>query len=103
MRGLRRLPSSISGFLLKKEFEKLEKFLQIKIDVIWNFDTSRFFNLDQIKNTFKIAHIVDWSENFNRVLLSKTSDIILCTSNFLEDDLLTNPFDDYLPDNYPEL
>jgi hypothetical protein len=86
-RGLRILPGYMSGFLVKKEIEKLEKWINVKFDIIWNFDSSRFFNLSQIKNKLKIAHIVDWSENFNRKLLSKTSDIGFCTSRFLEEDM----------------
>ena len=86
-RGLRILPGYMSGFLVKKEIEKLEKWINVKFDIIWNFDSSRFFNLSQIKNKLKIAHIVDWSENFNRKLLSKTSDIGFCTSRFLEEEM----------------
>jgi glycosyltransferase involved in cell wall biosynthesis len=82
-RGLRLLPEYISGFLIKKEIEKLEKWLDSEFDMIWNFDSSRFFNLTAVKNKYKIAHIVDWSENFNRRSLCKSSDLCLCTSEFL--------------------
>src|SRR5690606_38083122 len=35
------------------------------------------------KKKLKIAHLVDYSENFNRDLLCKTSDFCLCTSDYI--------------------
>lgn len=89
-RGLRFMPKYLSGILVNEEIKMLETRYGIKFDIIWNFDTSRFFNLSRVKNKLKIAHIVDWSENFNRKILSKTSDINLCTSEFLKSDLKEN-------------
>jgi len=86
-RGLRKLPPYISRILIKKEIQRIEKWIGITFDIIWNFDTSRFFNLSLINDKLKIAHIVDWSENINRPLLCKSSDICLCTSNFLKNDI----------------
>ena len=86
-KGLRKFPSIISGYLISKEIKILEKWLNVKFDIIWNFDSSRFFNLRQIKSKLKIAHIVDWNENFNRIQLCKTSSITLCTSGFLYSEL----------------
>jgi hypothetical protein len=91
-RGLRKLPKFISGILIKREIESLERWLKIDFDIIWNFDSSRFFNLKRIKNKYKIAHIVDWSENFNRRLLCESADLCLCTSEFLKKEMVkSNP------------
>jgi len=83
-RGLGRLPANISGIFIHRELKKIESIMGAKADIIWNFDTSRFFNLTQLKNKLRIAHIVDWSEDFNREMLCQTSDLCLCTSNFLK-------------------
>jgi len=90
VRGLRFMPVYISGIFVDMEIKMLEKRYKIKFDIIWNFDTSRFFNLSHIKDKLKIAHIVDWSENFNRKILSKSTDVNLCTSRFLESELRKN-------------
>jgi len=91
-RGLRRFPQYISGILIKREIELIEKWLKIDFDIIWNFDSSRFFNLKKIKEKYKIAHIVDWSENLNRRLLCKSSDLCLCTSEYLKEEMAeSNP------------
>lgn len=80
-RGLGRLPAYISAYLIYYELKVIEKKVGCRFDIIWNFDSSRFFNLAQIKNKLKIAHLVDLSEHFQRPLLAKTSDICFCTTN----------------------
>ena len=84
VRGIRYMPEVISGLLVELEVKRIEIRYKIKFDIIWNFDSSRFFNLSRLKNKIKIAHIVDWTEDFQRNLLCRTSNLNLCTSNFLE-------------------
>jgi hypothetical protein len=86
-RGLSKLPSFFSGFLTKIELEKIELVSRQQFDIIWNFDSSRFFNLKYI-HKLKITHLVDYYENLNRSLLCKTSDICLCTSNFIYEKIM---------------
>lgn len=91
-RGIHRLPSIISGKIIQKELKKIESLIDVNLDIIWNFDTSRFFNLSTANNKLRIAHIVDWSEDFNREILCKTSDLCLCTSDFLKKKMtISNP------------
>lgn len=87
-RGVHKLFYSLSALLIKKEVIALEEKLGVTFDVIWNFDTSRFFNLSKIKNKLKICHIVDMAENHQRDLLAKTSDFCLCTSEYIKEELL---------------
>jgi len=86
-RGLRRLPQFISAIFTKLEIKSIEKRCDIKFDIIWNFDSSRFFNLSLIKDKFKIAHLVDLTEYFERPLLCKSSDICLCTSEYIKKEM----------------
>jgi hypothetical protein len=89
-RGIYRLPSIISGKIIQKELKKIESLIDANLDIIWNFDTSRFFNLSILNDKLRIAHIVDWSEDFNREILCKTSDLCLCTSDFLKKKMREN-------------
>jgi len=82
-RGIGKLPKFLSAIFTKLELERLEKKTKVKFDIIWNFDSSRFFNLSNIQNKLKIAHLVDLSEHFQRPALSKSSDICLCSSEVI--------------------
>jgi hypothetical protein len=86
-RGLGYLPAFISGWLIKKELDKLELTFNVRFDVIWNFDSSRFFELSQVKNKLKICHLVDMAENMHRSSLAKSADICFCTSDYLKQTL----------------
>ncbi|MFY0628612.1 MAG: hypothetical protein JXR07_20105 [Reichenbachiella sp.] len=85
-RGLHFLPHRINAFLTKVEFQYVQKLSEIKFDMIWNFDSSRFFNLSKI-DTVNICHIVDWNQNFQREILAATSNLCLSTSSYLQEEL----------------
>lgn len=82
-RGLSKMPHFIAGYLIKREVRCLEKRLQVKFNIIWNFDTSRFFNLSRLENRLRICHVVDMCEDHNRVMLASTTDICFCTSDYI--------------------
>lgn len=86
-RGLSILPRVISSFLTRKEINFLENKMDVNFDIIWNFDSSRFFNLSSIKGKLKIAHLLDYSEDFNRELLSKTSNICFGVSEEIVEEM----------------
>ena len=88
LRGLAKLPHFLSAYLISKDIRFLEKLSHTCFDIIWNFDSSRFFNLSQIKNKIRVCHIVDIAENINRDILAKTSDFCICTSDFIKNELL---------------
>lgn len=88
-RGLRRFPDFITAQLTYLELKSIEKFCQVEFDIIWNFDSSRFFSLSKITEKLKIAHLVDFTEDFERATLSKTSNICLASSEFIKDEMLT--------------
>lgn len=89
-RGLGKLPNFISSFLTLIEFMSIERICKTKFDIIWNFDSSRFFNLSRIKKVFKIAHLVDLTESFQRPLLCKTSDVGFCTTQYIAEEMKKN-------------
>jgi hypothetical protein len=88
IRGLSKMPKFLSSYFIKKEIKNLEAKLNLSFDVIWNFDSSRFFNLSALSDKLRICHIVDMAEDIQRPLLAKTSDICFCTSDFIKKELL---------------
>lgn len=86
-KGLRYFPKPISAYLFKKEVKALEKYCEDEFDIIWNFDSSRFFNLAYLTSKIRICHIVDMAENIQRPLLAQTSDVCFCTSDFIKEEL----------------
>ena len=82
LRGLSHLPEWLSSWLTKMQFNNLEDKLSRKIDIIWNFENSRFFNLSTIRTSvLKISQIVDLDQDFNFKLGCKTADIALAVSD----------------------
>lgn len=84
-RGLGKMPRFLSALLTKRAFLEIERFAGVQFDLLWNFDSSRFFNLKQLpQRVFKIQHIVDLTENFQRDLGAETSDLCLSTTDFIK-------------------
>lgn len=86
-RAIRLLPSFLQSWLTRIEFKRLENKIQTVCDIIWNFDSSRFFNLSGLSDKVRICHIVDMAENIKRDTLAKTSDVCFCTSDFIKTEL----------------
>jgi glycosyltransferase involved in cell wall biosynthesis len=83
-RGLRKLPFFLSAWLTFFELSRLEKRVGEQFEIVWNFETSRFFNLSKVSSDkIKISHIVDYTENFNLELASATADICLGTTDYI--------------------
>jgi len=80
-RGYARMPYFLAAYFIRLDFRKIERRLGVKFDVVWNFDPSRFFNLSQIRDVLKIAHLVDLNQVFSRDILAKTADIVFCTTD----------------------
>lgn len=73
LKGLRFLPEFIQAYLISRDIKKIEELIGSKIDIIWNFDSSRYYNLAEVTDTLKICHIVDLNQDFKREALAKTS------------------------------
>lgn len=82
-RGIGILPRFLAAWLTKWELNKIFSFMGEKPDVLWNFDSSRFFELSSIKNMLKIQHIVDLTMDFYRDRGAQTSDFCFATTDFI--------------------
>lgn len=83
LKGKRFLPKHISRLLDRCFINYLEKMIDKKIDVVWNFENSRFYDFKFAKNKLKIYHQVDLNQNFNAETASKSADICFCTTDYI--------------------
>ena len=58
--GLRYLPSTVASWLISYELKKLEQRIGVKFNIVWNFEFSRFFNVNRVNDSKNILHIVDY-------------------------------------------
>lgn len=88
--GLRFLPMLVQKFVLSSKFKQLESLTGVRFDCIWSFDNSVFFDFSfLLKNTLKISHIVDYSQNFQFAKAAATADICFGVSSNIVDRLST--------------
>ena len=88
-KGKRFMPAMLNGKLIRKQINNIEGYLNINFDILWNFETSRFFNMSYLrKDILKILHLVDYNSTHNIKLASKTADICFCTTDYLKNKLL---------------
>lgn len=88
IRGARFLPDFLQSMMTKFEIKRIEKLAGCTFDVVWNFDSSRFYAVSTIQNKLKICHLVDLTENFQREALAKNSTICFGTTDYIVDELL---------------
>lgn len=87
-RGLRFYPPLIQRYFMKKYFSNIEDLIGQKIDVVWTFDNSVFFDLSFLDDSVtKICHIVDLNQDFQLKKAAITSDICLGTSRYIVEKL----------------
>ncbi|CAK8723044.1 glycosyltransferase [Candidatus Electrothrix aarhusensis] len=87
-RGLRFYPSILRRWLEKRWLARFEKAIDTKIDIIWLFENSRFFDMRFAGYRLKIYHQVDLNQNFQPEVAASTADICFCTTDFIKDELL---------------
>lgn len=74
-KGLRWLPSFLRKQIARKLIQKMQTDLQTKFDVVWNFDNSRFYDLDCFDAEITIHHCMDYHYNFQLERASSSADI----------------------------
>lgn len=87
LRGVSYFPKPFQALYFKLLIQKLEKRLGTFFNLIWNFDSSRFYELSKVKGRRKVCHIVDMNQNYHRDQLAKSSDVCFCTSDFIFEEL----------------
>lgn len=90
IRGLRLLPSFIRLSFNRAFLRKLESLIKGKIDIVWNFENSRFFDLHFAGRRLKIYHQVDLNQTFNLRQAAMSADICFCTTDLIRNQI--SPF-----------
>lgn len=88
--GLRRMPGSLRRWLEHRWLRRLELLAGCRIEVIWLFENSRFFDLRFARSRLKIYHQVDLNQNFHPGIAARTADICFCTSELIRQRLLSH-------------
>ncbi|MDP3884874.1 glycosyltransferase [Hydrogenophaga sp.] len=86
--GLRFLPQYFRQFLEKRWIQKLEAQLDTRINVVWLFENSRFFDMGFAGDRLKIYHQVDLNQDLHPDRAAHTADICFCTSDGIRGSLL---------------
>ncbi len=82
--GIRFLPSFLSNIFDKRLVSSLQSAIDVKFDVVWSFDNSRFFHLNVFgDDVLKICHIVDHNQNFQTKAHAASADLCLTTSEYI--------------------
>lgn len=84
IKGLRFFPAFFIKYLEKKWLHTLEKKIGKKIDLIWLFENSRFFDMRFAENRMKIYHQVDLNQNFYPKIAASTADVCFCVTDFIK-------------------
>jgi hypothetical protein len=87
-RGLRFFPSFVRQYFERNFLYDIEKKTGKRIDIVWLFENSRFFDMRFAEDRIKIYHQVDLNQNFNLQVAASTADICFCTTNFIKNKIL---------------
>jgi hypothetical protein len=84
VRGMQYFPRFIRQSVERDFINRLERYLDRRFDIIWNFENSRFFDFGFArKGIMKIYHQVDLNQNFHPHKAALTADVCFCTSDVI--------------------
>lgn len=86
--GLRFLPAFLRRFLEARWLQIVERLAGKKIDVVWLFENSRFFDMRFAGERLKIYHQVDLNQEFHPSIAARTADHVFCTSTEIREKLI---------------
>ena len=82
--GLRFLPATLRRALEARWLRKVEAIASATIDMVWNFENSRFFDLRFAGDRLKIYHQVDLNQDFHPKIAAETADLSIAISDPIE-------------------
>ena len=85
--GLRFYPAFLRRWMEARWLSHFETVIGSKINVVWLFENSRFFDLRFATDRLKIYHQVDLNQNFHPASAAATADICFCTTDFIKSQL----------------
>lgn len=81
--GLRWLPRFARHFLESRWLRQIESLANSRIDTVWLFENSRFYDMRFAGDRLKIYHQVDLNQDFQPEVAAVSADVCLCTSDFI--------------------
>jgi len=103
-RGARFFPDAIRKFVFRKLARRMQNDTDVKFDLIWNFDNSRFFDLDCFEGAFGIHHRMDFHYVFQNERASRSANLCLGVIQGIVDDMKQyNPHSYFIQHGYAEL
>lgn len=82
-KGLRFYPGWLRRSLEAVWLKRFEMYIGIKIDAVWLFENSRFYDMSFAGDRLKIYHQVDLNQDFHVSTAAKTADICFSTTDFI--------------------
>lgn len=91
--GLQYLPKWLRKMIQRRVFNQIEKRIDKKINLVWSFDNSVFYDLDFLpKRVMSISHMVDQNQDFQFERAARSSNLFLCvTQHILKKAQVFNP------------
>lgn len=86
--GLRFMPALFRRALERSWLKRLERRIRKRVDVVWLFENSRFYDLRFAGDRLKIYHQVDINQTFHPAEAAKTATICFCTTDLIKEELL---------------
>ena len=80
-RGLRFYPGFVRRRLEAAWLRRLELAFGARVDMVWLFENSRFYDMGFASNRLKIYHQVDLNQNSHPATAARTADVCFCTSD----------------------
>jgi len=84
-KGIRFYPKFLRVLFYKNWLKKLETRINKRIDIIWLFENSRFYDLKFAESRLKIYHQVDLNQDFHIKEAASSADICFCTTDFIRE------------------
>lgn len=85
--GLRFMPAPLRRGLEARWLAQVEAAAGTRIDTVWLFENSRFFDMGFAGDRLKIYHQVDLNQDFHPLEAARTADVCLCTTDIIRERL----------------
>lgn len=82
--GLRLLPGRVRRALEARWLAQVERLAGKQVDVVWNFENSRFYDMRFAGARLKIYHQVDLNQDFHPDIAAETADLAISISAPIE-------------------
>jgi glycosyltransferase involved in cell wall biosynthesis len=91
--GLRFMPGSIRRALERRWLERLERRVGVHVDIVWQFENSRFYDMTFAGDRVKIYHQVDLNQDRHMAAAAESADIRFAVSEVILNQIAKHALD----------